>query len=588
MMEDFALEIRDIFVGRESELKTLTKLLAVACKNEEHLLYVLLNAPGVGKTTLIQHFGKIMEEKRNGLYIRLICSSNKDSPRKINRLILRHVERMVHEKEEFIKEYVQKSKEEDRGWLESRFDEFKTLMAEKKAKDSLTIDDPIELLSSLSEVIPLFIATDEIQEFQKVSFKNPMGEEETALHYYTRILKDLINERILLILSGTRYHILSQIGTKIGSPIREKVHPIVLGNFNVNEINEYVVQVKLLIKNSYESRIVNALVLIMEQYHRFLLAFSRGHPRTIERVTIEFFNQLPLFLREPRFKEYESFMVSLLPLTIQAIQGSLLTKDKEDAALDLRNHALFGKVKEWIVKRSHGGLLLGHPPGFGQITEEADEIRSIIYDLMNLGFIVQNGSSNYHLTSYYHLLAFLKPFQEEKEAFLKEILYNKFFRLMCGSHSGFGYTFENVLSASFLMYGQRESNVERAPINFSRIKGLRSLQGHIDWKSLSIESDILCQTPQARAVDAFILQDEKLVLMQFTTANPPDPKKLDVLGSIMEKIERHSVLGWLVSLFPLPRVSGINENITITSGKNLSEFLGESLTNRLLEVKKSL
>lgn len=135
----------------------------------------------------------------------------------------------------------------------------------------------------------------------------------------------------------------------------------------------------------------------MKWYHQFLLAFSGGHPRTIERITMEFLKNITLYLKENRYKEYGAFIENLLLLSMQAIHGSLLTHDKVEALLELRNHEFFGKIKEWIINSSHDGFHLGFPPGFGKIDKEANEIQDLVYDLMNLGwYMIQKMFGTYY------------------------------------------------------------------------------------------------------------------------------------------------------------------------------------------------
>lgn len=80
MIEDVLPLIRNIFVGRHSDLRYLSGLWNLACKDEEHLVYMFLNAPGVGKTTLINHFGKLLKAEGKGLYVRFVCSSEYKIP----------------------------------------------------------------------------------------------------------------------------------------------------------------------------------------------------------------------------------------------------------------------------------------------------------------------------------------------------------------------------------------------------------------------------------------------------------------------------------------------------------------------------
>ena len=114
MIEDVIPEVEEIFVGRALELRKLDGLWNLANKDREHKVYVLLNAPGIGKTTLINHFGGFLEVEGKGLFIRLRCSDNLNSPQKIIKEILYVVQNVIKRKEtipiaspdKLIKEYI--------------------------------------------------------------------------------------------------------------------------------------------------------------------------------------------------------------------------------------------------------------------------------------------------------------------------------------------------------------------------------------------------------------------------------------------------------------------------------------------------
>jgi hypothetical protein len=98
----------------------------------------------------------------------------------------------------------------------------------------------MDMMKDLANIIPVFFVADEIQEFQKLTLKSVSGaENETGLHYFARLMKNLLRSKILVMLSGTRYHILSQIGGAIGSPIRGKVLPFIITRLDVSEISSY-------------------------------------------------------------------------------------------------------------------------------------------------------------------------------------------------------------------------------------------------------------------------------------------------------------------------------------------------------------
>ena len=595
MIEDILSRIRTIFVGREPELRRLEGLWNLACQDREHLAYALINAPGVGKTTLIHHFGKKLESDKEGLFIRFLCSSNFDSPENLNEELLYVIQENIQEKEELIKAFLKgRANQKQAELLKRNLIKIQERIEKKLSQSQISLNDVIFILKRLSNVIPIFFAADEIQEFQKLTFESSNSNGETALHYFTRLLKNLLNLKMLLILSGTRYHILSQIGTKIGSPIREKVESLIITNFTRSEMDEYVQRVKELINIAEIDQFQREIPGYIENFRQFLFAFSGGHPRTIERITMHFLSNFSYILKSD-FREYAKFVGFLLPLSKSSFESTLLTKEKEEELVKLSSNDQFSIVKKWVIERSYSGLFLGSVPQEVKNSEVKEEVDDIVYNLMNLGFIVQNGMLNYYLTSYFHYLAFLKPYHDTHETFLKEVLHNKFFELMCGFHSGFGYTFENIFSASLLIYAQRVQKGLPLPLDTNLLKQKVILKEHIDWTSMSFRTNIIYQTPLARAIDAIIFQEGHLFLMQFTTSRNPDSSKIEALNSQLNEIRDTNLesgnishfLGWIVSLYDFSSKTLKREDLLITSGESLIPILGEELYIRLRKVKEA-
>jgi len=596
MIEEILSRIRNIFIGRKPELQRLKGLWELACQDKEHLVYVFLNAPGVGKTTLIHHFGKFLESENKGIFIKFVCNSDYDSPFRLNKSIIKSIDKKINQNYNLIEKYIsQNFKKDHRERYRQKFKRLRELINEILMKSTISLNDIYEIFLDLAEIIPIFFAADEIQEFQKLAFKSVENEEETALHYFTRLLKNLLNLRILLILSGTRYRILSQIGSKIGSPIREKVESLVITNFSREEILEYVEQVNELIKIADMKQEEDDVLDLVNNYRQFLFAFSGGHPRTIERITMLFLNNIKFLLKKSGYEDYAKLVNFLLPLSKKSFENTLLTKEKENELIKLSSNIQFSIVKKWIIERSYNGHLLGQSPDVIDNQSAKEEVDDIIYNLMNLGFIVQNGMFNYYITSYFHFLAFLKPYHENHEMFLKEVLHNKFFELMCGFHSGFGYTFENIFSTTLIIYGSKAQKNATLPLDASLLKGLMVLKEKINWSKLSLELNILYQTPIAKAVDAIIHQENELVLMQITTARQPDSSKIDMLVNQLDFLDHRQlkignikqIRGWIVSLYEFTSEVPTRKNLLVTAGDSLIPILGEDLFARLREVKQS-
>lgn len=166
---------------------------------------------------------------------------------------------------------------------------------------------------------------------------------------------------------------------------------------------------------------------------------------------------------------------------------------------------------------------------------------------------------------------------------------------MCGFHSGFGYTFENIFSTALIIYGSKAQKNAFIPLDVSLLKGLMVIKEKINWSKLSLDPNILYQTPVAKAVDAIIHQENELILMQITTARQPDSSKIDMLVNQLDAIDYQQlklgnikkIQGWIVSLYKFISEVPTRKNLLVTAGDSLIPILGEDLFARLREVKES-
>ncbi|MHA1660732.1 MAG: ATP-binding protein [Promethearchaeota archaeon] len=602
MIKSFIPQIKKIFVGRHLELQQLEELWDFSCQDEEHFVYVFLNAPGVGKTTLINHFGKSLESEDKGIFIKFVCNSDYDSPSRLNKNLIKAIDKKINQKFNFIERFITKNfKKGSRERFRQKLKHLQNFIDELLMKSIISLNDITDIFLDLAEIIPIFFSADEIQEFQKCDLinsfdkENKEGEKETALHYLTRLLKNLLNSRILLVLSGTRYHILSQIGGSIGSPIRQKVKTLILQKFEPEEVMAYVEQVKNLIKSADLKLKPEKMSVIIEYYQNFLFAFSGGHPRAIENITEIFLINLSFLTKNNQYSNYDAFLDFLLPKIEEFFSNTLISSIHKNALLELTVSEQFSEVKDWILARGSHGQLLGPRPTIIDDSFLDNEIKRITYDLVNIGIIVQNGNYNYHLTSYFYFLEFLKIYHEPYEVFLKQVLHNKYFKLICGRHTGFGYTFENIFLSALIIYGIKNKEKSIIPLKVSSLRSLEIIKGKIKWSEHMLEPNVLYHSPEAKAVDAILIQEKELLLIQITTTNPPTEGKISNLSSEIKKISKIGInlgkelkiRGWFVSLFDFKETRVIDENILITAGDDLIPILGKQLYSKLKVVKES-
>jgi hypothetical protein len=215
---------------------------------------------------------------------------------------------------------------------------------------------------------------------------------------------------------------------------------------------------------------------------------------------------------------------------------------------------------------------------------------------MNVGVILQNGNDNYYLSSYFHFLEFLNQVTGEHEAFLRQVLTNKFFTWLCGRHSGFGYTFETIFASVLLSRVIKKHPQVPMPLDSQRLRTIRDIPGQPDWMKFPIESDIIYQLPDAKGIDMLVLQGTTLLSIQMTTAFDPPPAKIADLSRTMNEIAREMNIenrgwqsrGWFVSLYPFASDPPVPKNIAISAGERLVEILGTELYQRLGQAKAVL
>ena len=607
-----AFDLDQIFVGRHHELRILSKLWKKALEPGEHLVYVMLNAPGTGKTRLLQHFGQQLERENQGLYFRYRCSSRFTTTTELHVDLLKNLYLLLTQKADLIQQYIVTCyKKPLHDELIEDLQQIRRQMKDLvKTKQEASLSETVSFIQDVSAIIPILFVADEIQDFQKSVLKveepsllTQDVSEETALHYFTRILKDLMQVPILMILSGTQYHILSQIGTKIGSPIAQKVQQLLIKNFTTEEIQEYVDEVyrNFVTTTTPQEKEPNVMKII-EHYRWFLRAFSGGHPRTVVLITQWFLINLPSFIEKA--PDRDEFTDILFTQVEKDFKNRILTSRKQEHIKQLQSKEGFPIVKNWLLNKVTSGLSLGAEPQIDDPLRE--QVEDLLYQLTTLGIIVKNGWNQYHVTSYFHLLAFLECFTDDYEVFLQQVLKNRFFKLLCGSHAGFGYVFEHVLLAAFFLKSYKVTPQNTRPphhdsspprnIQFSldHITAIQEIPRNVNWKDLSLEPHILYHTPYMAALDLLVLEAQQLVLVQVTTAARSHRDKMAALARAVEEASSafldKNVMGWYISLFPVPEseVNKWSDSMIITSGEALTAILGDALLQRLLNVKKQL
>jgi hypothetical protein len=596
--------IQNIFIGRKEELKLLHDLWRLSTQPQEHLVYVLLNAPGIGKTTLMDYFGNEIEQQGQGIYFKYVCSSIYESDIDINQDLIGSLKNLLESKSNLIENYI--IQVFDKKKSESVLNDF--LALQKFTADLLlrksNLSQILRIIKELARIIPVIFVTDKIQEFQQEILKpeNSNDGAESGLHYYTKLLKGLLNSNVLLLLSGTRYHILQQIGYKIGSPIKEKVRPIVISKFESIDIKAYAQKIHHEVLQLTLFTPSKTLDQLFNYYYDMLIGFSGGHPRTISIITEVFLNWLSQIEKSDFIKSkysYTDIIHILLPILDERFSQTLIATSQKQVIEDLTVCSQFGIVKKWIIDKGTQGFALGKSPISSESTINNEEIQHIVYSLLNLGIIIMNGQQDYYITSRFHFLAFLNGFQDSFNIFLRNILYNQYFSLLCGGHGGLGYVFEDIFAAAVIL--QKNPQIQEflrrntVDLNIGAIIKITTVKTKIIQEIGHIEKNILYHTPLMEIIDFLIFQQDTIYLIQLTTAIHPSLKKInefiDFLGNLPSNnnnLPSKKIKGWYISLFPVPKSNIKDPNVILTSDQDLIPILGKEIFDRLQAIKNDL
>lgn len=577
-------ELKKIFVGRTTELSVLETLWLDAQKPVEHFVYVYFNAPGVGKTTLLQHFGSSIHQGKEGLHFSYSCTGEFSNRVDLLQSLFEHLDELVLSNYSTIIEYIESR---ENGFVaERRKEDLTVLSSELKyiTKERMfSIGRFISVLKRLSNIIPIFLSFDEVQVFEQVTLpKEDNQNTETLLHYLTRILKAFLSSKILLVLSGTQYHILRDIGSGIGSPIKDKTLPKIISPFDEQEMIQYASEVNHLLGGRLTGE-------IWDYFLDYLISFSGGHPRTITKIVEQIEGLLSRDKLDRPSISYELFVKELHDEMKAVMIRSTLRSDQRKALVSLQSSQQFVVVKDWLIRGTYNRLVLGPPPSAGE-QQLDDEVERLVFQLMTIGIIVQNGNETYYLTSYFHLLLFLETIQGEHELFLREVLQNHFFPLLCGGHAGLGYTFENIILSALLARESSSEAINSLPFDVSKIKRLEKVKGLLELRQFKFEEQVLYHTPSAKAIDAFILLERSLHLLQVTSIMKVPATKLNQFKGTIKTLEDHftsfKVNGWFISLFDIEEK--LDGSISLTTGQELQHILGKSLYDHLIKTKAQM
>ena len=547
------IRYKKIFVGREEDLNSLSILFDESTSRSANRapakVYSYLNAPGIGKTTLLNRFGERIENEGRGLHIYFSCKSRYTDENSLYFHLFNIIRTTVTEKRVLVESFIDSSK--DKVQLEENLKIFKGYLQEIADKKEYHVNTVSTLFEFLLNVIPVFFSTDEIQRLQKMN----VDDEHTMLRSFADFLSDLLPSKTLLCISGTQYSIMSQIGYGIGSPLNGKVQSVIISPLKSDQIRQYISEFKKLYPDQPYT----------EELENYLLGFSGGHPRTIERVVESFF----------ALDKTHDFTETLTEEVTTLLSHTILDSNKIETLKTMQSQSQYNSVKEWVLHGLNTNLHLCKNP--------RREMEPLVFELMTIGIIVQNGSSDYYITSYFHGITFLETLVGEYEQFLYQVLNNKYFREMVGGYSGLGFTFERILFASLILHGNTENQGKHLIFNVKNLNRIETINSKDLKKTLNVDirQDTLYSLPNAKDVDGIFKVEDEIVLVQVTTRQSGIHEKF---LNFERAAQEYNVKGWFISLYAEDLEETSNSKITI--GSEVTEILGGKLYNRLLEVKE--
>ncbi len=541
------IRYKKIFVGREKDLETLSSLFddcMSADRGPPHV-YSYLNAPGIGKTTLIQQFGRMIEGKRLGIHLSFSCSQDYREISELVEDLYYNLEKSLRTKQDLIRELI------DESDLSGSFASIEKEMIEIVESGDFRFRRIRLVLTRLSGLLPIFFSTDEIQQLQHVELLNSTS----ALSEYAQFLANLLPHNILLVISGMQYSIMSQIGHGIGSPLNEKIQSMVIGPLKSTDIDEYAFEFRKLYPEKEE----------VDHLWTYLQTFSGGHPRTIEKIVESYFS----------LGETKNFTENLTSKVDTLMGKTLLSSEKEEELRRMQSHEGYTEIKTWLLQGIDNNLRLN--------VDLNEERNNLIFELLTLGLIVLNGNSNYYITSYFHGLFFLKIQTEPYEQFLYEVLNNMYFRELVGGNPGLGFTFEKIIFTSLIIRGITSRNtIPEFDVSRLRRIELRWWTDPETIQDMVTQDDTLYHFPSMEGIDGLFGANSERILIQVTTTRSNSRLKL---RKFKEMVGKFGTKDWFISLY---RVPSDPSGIILTSGEDLADLLGESIYNRMLETKEFL
>ena len=319
---------------------------------------------------------------------------------------------------------------------------------------------------------------------------------------------------------------------------------------------------------------------------------------TLVNLTIEFLKNIQMQNKIEIPRSYENFLDRYVNLSdIQKFYLHLTSKIKE-GIIKLQKVDDFNLIHNWILNLSVFGQRLQQRPKENILIGHTVFITN---ELVQMGILMINGDLNYYITSYYHLLAYLEAIKDDYSVFLNEILTNRYFKLLCGYHSGLGYVFEEILLATIMQLKEtiHDTTLEIIPFNQIKTYSVEKITSYVDYTTKNIENNTIYHMPLQSGVDFIIRDDDKIILMQVTTNKDVNLKKIGSMDKIYSDLHKNQnqnckIIKWFISLSQISEnvLSKVSKNtkqdLLITAADDLSKILSKEMYKRLNTVKEEI
>ncbi len=335
--EEPVIEIEDVFVDREKAMKYLEDELRSRKNHKVEMAIRITQAPGTGKTRLLQEFISKMEREGKGVGIYInspeienwITGSLTNLESILWRAVFLPVAEEVMDVDQLdiidVKGLLKKYNLEDY----IPYSKFEIIREENLTYDDMLITFSSRLPHALGR--PLIIVFDEIQATigrMTDRFQNEKGQ--GLFRNIINLAANLIKRKnVLVILSGTNYKIMHFLG-KLGSQLYEKTEEYRLPPLDAKAIEEFYNRIFGEPQNEVE-----------EQLREWMIVNSNGVPRTM------------VWMAEALQKvDFKQISISNIEEVIDELDAAVMERIDVSRIQDLMELEYGRELLEWIAYRA--------------------------------------------------------------------------------------------------------------------------------------------------------------------------------------------------------------------------------------------